>query len=114
MKFPSWNGIIGTDSQSLLDTLNGANADEHHNNTPIPIYNGEVTLDVMSPDWDVVVKIQLALKQLPNIKLTYIKGHQDRTTAYENLDQMAQLNVMRTQKLASSKMHSGSPARLPR
>ena len=92
MTFP-WNGIIGTNSQSLLDMLNGENAGEHHNDIPIPIYNGEVILDVICPDWDVVVEIQRALKNLPNIKLTFVKGHQDPTTAYENLDLMAQLNV---------------------
>lgn len=92
MKFP-WTGVIGTDNQSLLDTLNGADEAENHDDLPMQITGGEVILDVLIPDWDVVVEIQVALKQLPQIKLTYVKGHQDCTTRYANLDQMAQLNV---------------------
>jgi ribonuclease HI len=92
MKFP-WTGVIGTDSQSLLDTLNGVDDVENCDDIPMPVTRGEVILDVLIPDWDVVVEIQGALKQLPHIKLTYVKGHQDRTTPYSHLDQMAQLNV---------------------
>ena len=92
MQFP-WIGVIGTDSQSVLDTLNGRDKDPHQDDIPVPLNGGQVVLDVMIPDWDVLVEIQRALETLPHIKLVYVKGHQDRHTPYEQLDQMAQLNV---------------------
>jgi hypothetical protein len=92
MHFP-WIGIIATDSQSLLDTLNGVNELEQNDDTPINIDGGKVVLDVLIPDWDVLIEIQRSLDQLPQIKLQYVKGHQDRDTPYAQLNQKAQLNV---------------------
>ena len=33
------------------------------------------------------------MEQLPQIRLEYVKGHQDRDMSYDQLSQMAQLNV---------------------
>ena len=46
-------------------------------------------------DWDVLIEIQMSQQaQLPGIKFQHVRGHQDRTTAYNRLDQMLdQLNV---------------------
>ena len=89
-----WIGVIATDSQSLLDTLNGVDEVNNSNDDlPMSSTDGNIVLDVLIPDWDVLVEIQRSLDQLPQIKLDYVKGHQDRTTPYAQLDQMAQLNV---------------------
>jgi exonuclease III len=94
-KHEPWLGTIGTDSKSLLQTLKG-----HDRSQPTPQYefplriNGDsVTLDALSPDWDVLIEIQHALHNLPDIKLQFIKGHQDRKVRFERLSLMAQLNV---------------------
>ena len=88
-----WQGVLGTDSQSLLDTLHGKDKDPQDVDTPIPLHGQEVVLDVLCPDWDFVKEIHASRAQLPGITLQYVKGHQDRTTAYTALDQMGQLNV---------------------
>ena len=88
-----WVGIIATDSQSLLDTLIGVDEVNTNDDIPMSPNGGRIVLDVLIPDWDVLVEIQRSLEQLPPIKLDYVKGHQDRTTPYAQLDQMAQLNV---------------------
>jgi exonuclease III len=88
-----WQGILGTDSQSLLDTLSGKDKDPQAEEGPIPINGSAVILDPLCPDWDVLIEIQLSQVQLPGIKLQHVRGHQDRTTAYHRLDQMGQLNV---------------------
>jgi hypothetical protein len=43
--------------------------------------------------WDLLVDIQHALRELPGIDLTYVKGHQDDKKAYDRLPLMARLNV---------------------
>ena len=88
-----WEGIIATDSQSLLDTLNGVDELTQHDNFSPSTAEGTVVLDVLAPDWDVLIEIQKSMEQLPRIKLEYVKGHQDRDTPYPQLSQMAQLNV---------------------
>ena len=92
MYFP-WKGVIGTDSQSLLDTLHGNDVDPQQTETPMSLDGGKVVLDVLCPDWDILIEIQIALEKLPHVKLEYVKGHQDRTKPYDQLDTMAQLNV---------------------
>ena len=91
-QFP-WQGVLGTDSQSLLDTLSGKDKDPQAETDPINIHGAQVVLDVLCPDWDVLIAIQQSQKQLPELKLQHVRGHQDRTTAYARLDQMGQLNV---------------------
>lgn len=45
-----WQGILGTDSQSLLDTLSGKDKDPHEEDRPIPINGSAVILDPLCPD----------------------------------------------------------------
>jgi hypothetical protein len=50
-------------------------------------------LDVQCPEWDILSCIIATLSKFPHLKLQYVKGHQDRTAAYERLPLLAQLNV---------------------
>ena len=70
-----WRGLIGTDSQSMLDRLYGKTIAQ----TPHQL----TTLDPLDAEWDLLVEIQEALKELPGVDLTYVKGHQDDKKAYE-------------------------------
>ena len=75
-----WNGVIATDSQSLLDTLNAVDElEQQQDNLPTNLNGGRVVLDVLTPDWDVLIEIQRSsMEQLPQeIWLEYMKGHQD-------------------------------------
>ena len=96
MRMP-WNGIVATDSQSVLYTLFGHDElrreRERDRDEPINLSGSTVILNCLSPDWDVLIEIQHALSQLPNIELTYVRGHQDRNRSYHELDEMGQLNV---------------------
>jgi hypothetical protein len=77
-----WKGIICTDSrQSLLDMLNGKDFDPQANEAPIDIQgSSDVVLDKLFPDWDILlIEIQTAKKDLPEVQLQYVKGHQNRT-----------------------------------
>jgi len=48
----------------------------------------------LASDWDVVNEIQFSLSEIPfGISIFHVKGHQDRTIAYNNLSLSAQLNV---------------------
>ena len=88
-----WPGILATDAQSVLDTLQCGNHDPQAVETPVDLDMGHVVLDVLCPEWDVLIEIQAASKLLPTLTLQYVKGHQDRTNAYHRLDLMGQLNV---------------------
>jgi hypothetical protein len=81
-----WRGVIGTDSQSMLDRLfvKEANA-----SAPKQL----AILDVLDPEWDLLVEIQEALRDLPGVDLVYVKGHQDDRKEYAMLPLMTQLNV---------------------
>ena len=87
MTFP-WTGVIGTDSQSLLDTLFGKDETrlKRDRDEPVNMEGAQVVLNCTCPDWDILIEIQESLSQ-------HVKGHQDRERAYHTLDQMAQLNV---------------------
>jgi hypothetical protein len=53
-----------------------------------------VELDVLCAEWDLLIAIQASLRLLPEVKLTYVKGHQDSHRAYHRLTLLAhQLNV---------------------
>jgi hypothetical protein len=85
-----WVGTIGTDSQSMLDTLFGSKK----------VWDGEQLtaekfqeLDVMVAEWDLLREIQESLRFLPEVTLKYVKGHQDAQRAYARLSLLAQLNV---------------------
>jgi hypothetical protein len=81
-----WKGVVATDGQSLLDTLEGVdNARRRRNGEPVDLDYNKIVLDVLSPEWDILVVIQHSLKCLPGITLKYIKGHQDSTIPYDQL-----------------------------
>ena len=90
-----WIGTIATDSKSLLQTLKGIDRSLPSPNfdTPLRIDGDSNILEPLQPDWDILIEVQNALIQLPEIKLQFIKGHQDRTTRFERLPLLAQLNV---------------------
>jgi hypothetical protein len=50
-------------------------------------------LDVMDPEWDLLVKIQATLRELPRVHLKYVKWHQEDKVPYNHLPLFAQLNV---------------------
>lgn len=90
-----WNGIIGTDSKSVLDTLSGKQPDGQRADLhePVKIDSDGVVLDVLCPEWDVLIEIQCALQLLSGIKLQFVKGRQDAAVAVHRLPLLAQLNV---------------------
>ena len=47
----------------------------------------------MDPDWDITSNIIAVATDIPGISFQYVRGHQDRTTAYDQLPLLAQLNV---------------------
>ena len=47
----------------------------------------------MIPEWDVLVEIYKLKLLMPEIKLEYVRGHQDKDQAYATLPLLAQLNV---------------------
>ncbi len=89
MMHEPWQGIVATDSKSLLDTLVGkadsSTYQQAHSNLPV--------LDLLQADWDILVEICHALEKLPGLTFQHIKGHQDRKTQYSRLSLLAQLNV---------------------
>jgi hypothetical protein len=86
-----WTGVIGTDSQSLLDTLCGKDETrlERDRDEHINMRGATAVIDCACPDWDILIEIQDALSKLSGITLQHVKGHQDRDRAYHTLDQMA-------------------------
>ena len=80
-----WNGLVGTDSQSMIDRLFVAGGGTHRKQL--------ASLDVMDAEWDLLVEIQEALKELAGVWITYVKGHQDDRVSYDRLPLMAQLNI---------------------
>ena len=88
-----WKGKIVSDSESVLKTLSGGDVDpEDGPDEPIKIDGESVVLNVLCPDWDILIEIQHAMKQLPGLILQYIKAHQDAKTPYARLPLLAQLN----------------------
>lgn len=98
-KHDQWLGIIATDSQSLIDTvqqkqapaasLNGATVPSDTDMATIPSFPLEPTL----PEWDVLRGSQALLHDMPQLALQHVKGHQDRDFPYRHLSLLAQLNV---------------------
>ena len=87
--YEPWHGVIGMDSQSMLDRLFQP---EVH-----PLMQGTsrklAALDVLDPEWDLLIEIQNTLQLLPHVHLQYVKGHQDDRKSYSQLPLLAQLNV---------------------
>ena len=85
-----WWGTLATDGLSVLTTLRGQSDGDSSQHEPIIfIPQKEVELDVLCPDWDVLREIQVAMKQLPQVNLQYVKGHQGTTTAADRLPLLA-------------------------
>ena len=103
----SWKGVIGTDSQSLLDTLNGKEVDPQTEDIYLHPPCSKVVLDVLCPEWDILIEIQHAKEQLPDVTWQYVQGHQDRNKPYEELCVMAQLNVDADRKAAQFQAEHG-------
>lgn len=85
-----WSGIIGTDSKSMLEKLFGEETLCHQTELGVDNLQG---LDVLTAEWDLLIKIKNTLRQLHGVKLKHVKGHQDKTGAYRSLSILAQLNV---------------------
>ncbi|KAI2498549.1 hypothetical protein MHU86_15945 [Fragilaria crotonensis] len=89
-----WDGTIGTDSQSMLDTIFGRDRDGGPAaSAPTALPRNLTPLDPLIPEWDLLVEIRYALTHMPGVKLVYVKGHQDKKKAYNRLTLRAQLNV---------------------
>jgi hypothetical protein len=91
-----WIGAIATNSKSLLQTLKSKPTTPIHPalDDPILLEGKAVRLDVLQPDGDVLIKIQYgAMTHLPEIKLQFIRGHQDCSSQFARLYLLAQLNV---------------------
>ena len=82
-------GTIGTDSQSMLDTV-ALKPREDHDHVQHSFLK---PLEINVPEWDLLQEIRESLLQLPGISLTYVNAHQDDHTSYEQLPLQAQLNV---------------------
>ena len=87
------NGILVCNSQSVLKTLEGGDQKFKVTDEPVRIDGINVVLDVLCQDWDIPIEIQVALSQLPGLRLKFIKGHQDALTPYAQLPLTARLNV---------------------
>ena len=89
-RFEPWAGVIGTDSQSMLDRLFIKTSPCSHSDHPARTL---AELDPLLPEWDLLVEIQISLKLLPDVAVVYVKAHQDEKRPVEQLPLMAQLNV---------------------
>ena len=88
-----WHGTVVTDSESVLKTLAGQDVDpQKEPDEPVSIDGSKVVLNVLCPDWDILIEIQHALLRLPNLTLQYIQGHQDAKKPYQELPLLAQIN----------------------
>jgi hypothetical protein len=88
-----WQGVLATDSQSVLDTLFGRDSEQPNNETSAQLDRDQVELDPLCPEWDVLIEIQAALRELPRVQLQYVAGHQDKQKTYNTLSLLEQLNV---------------------
>jgi hypothetical protein len=89
-----WTGSLVSDSESVLNTLHGKDMREKEiDAVHLILTKGPIILDVLCPDWDILIEIQTALLILPGITMQFIKGHQDCTTVFLTLPLVAQLNV---------------------
>jgi hypothetical protein len=53
------------------------------------------TYDLLSPDFDIRQAIRTKLNELPNpTDIAHVKGHQDRTKSWDELDRRAKINVL--------------------
>ena len=75
--------LIPIDNQLVIDDIQQ------------PIQDTTPTFHTMSPDYDIIQAIRTLIPTLPiKLDIFHIKGHQDRTKAFEDLTPYAQLNVL--------------------
>ena len=100
--------MAGTDSQSMLDRLFIPEAQRPNNQSWF------ATLDVLAPEWNLLVVIQNSLEVLlSGVHITYVKGHQDdNRTPYHLLPLQALLNV-EADKWAGKYQRQGWLSNLP-
>ena len=67
-----WEGELATDSESLLKTLHGNEERDGNDIAPIDLNGNEVIIDLMVPEWDVLIEIQAAKRKHPGIRLEYV------------------------------------------
>jgi hypothetical protein len=66
-------GILATDSQSVLKTLGGGDQKFLAADEPVRIDGTTVVLDVLCPEWDILIEIQGALEQMPGYASNLLK-----------------------------------------
>ena len=103
-----WVGVLATDSQSVLDTLQVGDKDMQEEDTPIDLDKGQVVLDCLRPEWDILIEIQSALQSLRHVRLQYVRGHQDRKKPYQSLDLLGQLNVDADKQAGNDNLEHGA------
>ncbi|KAI2503117.1 hypothetical protein MHU86_11308 [Fragilaria crotonensis] len=96
-------GVIGTDSQSLLDKIlpNRTRGDQR---TFEP-----VKLDELTSEWDLLIEIQEGMRLLPRVSITHVNGHQDDKHPYDRLPLPAQLNVDADKQVGRYQNQYGTP-----
>ena len=87
-----WMGVLATDSQSLLEAIT-IKPDMHSQHALYRKLKDDNELEVTCPEWDLLSSILLEIRKWPEVRLQHVRGHQDRTTVYERLSLLAQLNV---------------------
>jgi hypothetical protein len=104
-KHDSWQGIVATDSQSALDVLWKWIPQEGIPGTDPHLH----MRDPLMSEWEALVEVYKLLMKMPGIKLEYVRGHQDRQTAYAQLSLLAQLNVDADSMAEQFQIEHGSP-----
>ena len=61
-RLEQWEGVLVTDSQSVLRTLGGGDQTFKETDEPVRIDGNKVVLDVLCPEWDILIEIQEALE----------------------------------------------------
>ncbi|KAI2497104.1 hypothetical protein MHU86_17421 [Fragilaria crotonensis] len=75
----AWEGIVATDSDSLLKTLRKTKVSAKHATTASPQLLGtSVSLDPLLPEWDIVHGIQMMTQSMPGRPSSTIRGRTSR------------------------------------
>ncbi len=51
-----WVGILATDCQSILDTLQIGDCDSQAAEAPVDLDKGHIVLDCLCPDWNILIE----------------------------------------------------------
>ena len=99
-----WQGTVVTDSECVLKTLAGQGLDpQKEPDEPASIDGSTVVLNVLCPDWDILIEIQHALLRLPHLTLQYIQGHQDAKKPYNELPSLPSSVILNSTPPRSTK-----------